>query len=296
MTSTKDRELLFTRLFNFPRELVFEVWTQPEHVAKWWGPTGFTNTIYEMEVKPNGVWRFMMHGPDGVDYPNRIIFSEVVKPEKLVFKHRPDSDDDAGFFDVTVLFEEVENKTKITMQMLFKTKEERDLVVEKYGAVEGNKQTMDRLEEFLAKMDTSDREIVSTRVFNAPVARVFEAWTNPSYLAKWWGPKGFTNTFHVFDLRPDGAWDFTMHAPDEKNYPNRSIFVEIVPNKRIVFDHISSHKFRVITTFEEQNQATKVTFRMIHISAEACEKVKFFVIPSNEENFDRLEVQLLQMS
>ena len=58
-------------------------WTDPEHVAKWWGPTGFTNTIYEMDVRPGGVWRFVMHGPDGIDYQNKIVYIEVVKPERL---------------------------------------------------------------------------------------------------------------------------------------------------------------------------------------------------------------------
>jgi uncharacterized protein YndB with AHSA1/START domain len=296
MTAAADSTLEFIRIFNAPRELVFSVWTQPEHVLNWWGPTGFSNTMYEMEVKPGGIWRFMMHGPNGVDYPNRIVFLEVVKPEKLVYKHGPDSDDDAGFFDVTVLFEALENKTKLTMRMQFKTKEELDMVVKRSGAMEGNKQTMDKLEKYLEDLDTSDREIVSTRVFNAPIDRVYQAWTNPKHLAKWWGPKGFTNTFHEFDLRTDGVWAFVMHSPDGHHYPNRSIFVEIVTNEKIVFDHISSHPFRVVATFEDLKDRTKVTFRMIHPSAEECEQMKVFVVPANEENFDRLEIELTQMN
>src|SRR5689334_2461741 len=78
-----ERELLITRLINAPRDLVWDAWTKPEHVQHWWGPDGFTNTIHEMEVKPGGVWRFMMHGPNGMNFPNRIVFHEVVKPEKL---------------------------------------------------------------------------------------------------------------------------------------------------------------------------------------------------------------------
>jgi uncharacterized protein YndB with AHSA1/START domain len=151
-TDTSNRELVMSRLFNAPRDLVFEVWTNPKHVIHWWGPNGFTNTIHEMDVRPGGKWRFIMHGPDGVDYPNRIVFEQVVKPALLVFEHGADQDDDPGSFHVTVTFVEVGKKTEVTMKMVFKSKEEKDMVVEKYGAIEGNKQTMNRLEEYLTKM------------------------------------------------------------------------------------------------------------------------------------------------
>src|SRR3972149_4696907 len=82
-----EQELILTRIFDAPRELVFEAWTDPKHVAQWWGPNGFTNTIHEMNVRPGGVWRFVMHGPDGVDYPNKIVYDEIVKPERLVYSH-----------------------------------------------------------------------------------------------------------------------------------------------------------------------------------------------------------------
>src|SRR6266852_4602923 len=79
-----DREIVITRLLDAPRELAFQAWTEPQHVAHWWGPNGFTNTIHEMDVRPGGVWRFIMHGPDGTDYKNEIVYVEVVKPERLV--------------------------------------------------------------------------------------------------------------------------------------------------------------------------------------------------------------------
>ena len=155
-TSTADRELVFTRIFKAPRELVFEVWTNPKHVVHWWGPTGFTNTIHEMNVKPGGVWRFIMHGPDGNDYPNKIMFKEVVRPSLLTFDHGRDVEDlsnDPGKFEVIVNFEAKGNITELTMKMIFKSKEAKDEVVEKYGAIEGNRQTMDKLEAYLHKFD-----------------------------------------------------------------------------------------------------------------------------------------------
>ena len=97
----------------------------------------------------------------------------------------------------------------------------------------------------------SDREIVTTRVFDAPRERVFKAWTDPDHLARWWGPQGFTNTFHEFDLRPGGVWRFVMHGPDGADYQNKSVFVEITKPERIVFDHVSGPRFRVTTTFRE---------------------------------------------
>ncbi|WP_372660853.1 SRPBCC domain-containing protein [Cohnella sp.] len=94
------------------RELVFEAWTNPKHVAQWWGPNGFTNTIHEMDVKPVGVWRFIMHGPDGVDYPNKIVYEEVVKPERLVYAHGSDEENDPERFQVTITFDDQGNKTE----------------------------------------------------------------------------------------------------------------------------------------------------------------------------------------
>jgi len=141
--------------------------------------------------------------------------------------------------------------------------------------------------------DASGREIVSARVLNAPRERVFAAWTEPAQLARWWGPKGFRNTFHEFDLRPGGVWRFTMHGPDGVDYPNKSVFVEIVRPERIVFQHLEPiHTFRATASFSKQNGKTKVVFRMLFATAAECDKVKGFVVEGNEQNFDRLEALL----
>jgi uncharacterized protein YndB with AHSA1/START domain len=145
-TNTADREIMATRTYDAPRELVFKMWTDPEHVAKWWGPKGFTNTIYEMDVRPGGVWRFVMHGPDGVDYQNKIVYIEIVKPERLVLSHVS-----GPTFQMTATFAEEDGKTKLTVQLLFESAQERDKVAKEFGAVEGLHQTLDRLGEQLAK-------------------------------------------------------------------------------------------------------------------------------------------------
>ncbi len=148
--AVSDRELSITRILNAPRELVWKVWTEPEHIKQWWGPNGFTSTIHKMDVKPGGEWLLIMHGPDGVDYPNKITYIEVKKPERLIYYHG--DKDKPEFFRVTVTFEDRNGKTKLHMRGLFNTKEERDEVVKKYKADEGMEQNIDRLEEYLTKV------------------------------------------------------------------------------------------------------------------------------------------------
>jgi uncharacterized protein YndB with AHSA1/START domain len=151
-----DREILATRIFDAPRDLVWKVWTEREHIEKWWGPNGFTTTTSRMDVKPGGMWRYVMHGPDGRDYENRIVYVEVVKPERLSYSH--DDADDSGdkgaesiHFQVNVNFEELGGKTKIIMRMVFPSAKLRDFVIETHGAVEGLKQTLGRLGEYLGQ-------------------------------------------------------------------------------------------------------------------------------------------------
>ncbi len=156
MINTTDREIISTRILKAPRELVFEIWTNPNHVVHWFGPKDFTNTIHEMSVKPGGVWRFVMHGPDGTDYPNKIIFKEVVKPSLLSFDHGWDVEDiksDPRTFEVTINFVDKGKATELIMKMIFKSKAVKDEVVDKFGAIEGNKQMMDKLEAYLHRFD-----------------------------------------------------------------------------------------------------------------------------------------------
>lgn len=150
-SSTADRELHFTRILNAPRELVFDVWTQPEHLSQWWGPNGFTLTTHEMELKPDGIWRFIMHGPDGTDYKNRIVFTQVKKPERLEYKHAGEDEDEDINFLVTILFQEHGKQTKLDMHMLFPSAEELQRVARERGAIEGAEQHLARLESYVTQ-------------------------------------------------------------------------------------------------------------------------------------------------
>ena len=152
---TADREIVISREFNAPRELVWEAWTHPEHVAHWWGPRGFTTTIEKMDVRPGGLWKHVMHGPDGANYPNQSVFKEVVKPERIVFSHGGGREGGPGaHFVSTWTFDEIEkDKTRVTIRMVFTSAAARDFVVKEFGAIEGGKQTLERLAEHLLQME-----------------------------------------------------------------------------------------------------------------------------------------------
>lgn len=142
----------------------------------------------------------------------------------------------------------------------------------------------------------ADYEIYSSRELNAPVEMVYQAFANPLHLKKWWGPNEFTNTIHEFDLRPEGKWLLTMHGPEKGNYENSSVFKTVVPNKLVAWTRLSQPLFDMEVQFEKLNDSTsKISFRMIFKTVEACEKIKSFALPKNEENFDRLERELLNM-
>lgn len=144
---------------------------------------------------------------------------------------------------------------------------------------------------------TPDSEIVSTRLFMFPKELLFEAWTNPNHLKNWWGPAGFTNTFHEFDLRPGGRWIYTMHGPEKGNYQNDVEFLVIDRPSFIAWKRHSKPLFQVVATFEElQADITKVVFKMLFDTAEECAKLRPYVVDKNEENFDRLEVELSKMA
>jgi len=143
-SSTADRELVITRTLNAPRELLWEVFTKPEHIKNWWGPNGFTNTIFTMDVQPGGIWDFVMHGPDGTDYKNKSIYKEIVKPERIVFDHIT-----GPKFTTTISFKAEGNKTLLTWHMLFETAEEFIRTVKTFKADDGLRQNVDKLEVYL---------------------------------------------------------------------------------------------------------------------------------------------------
>jgi uncharacterized protein YndB with AHSA1/START domain len=147
---TDSRSIIAVREFNAPRELVFSLWTDPKHLAQWWGPNGFTTTTFSFDMRQGGIWRFVMHGPDGRDYQNRVTYEEIVPPERIVYRHGGGDDVEPVQFTQTVIFEEVGAKTRITWRGDFPSAAERDRVIKEYGAAEGLAQTLARLAAYVA--------------------------------------------------------------------------------------------------------------------------------------------------
>ena len=145
-----DREILITGTLNAPIHLVWEAWSKPEHIAQWWGPNGFTNTITKMDLKPGGEWNLVMHGPDGTDYKNESIFKEVNLNKRIVYDHIS-----APQFTSTIEFEAQGDHTLLKWRMLFETDALFIQVVKTFKADEGLKQNIDKFGTYLSKMRTN---------------------------------------------------------------------------------------------------------------------------------------------
>jgi uncharacterized protein YndB with AHSA1/START domain len=307
-------EFVITRIFSAPRSLVFSAWTEPRHLAAWWGPRPFTAPICELDLRLGGAYHIVMRSPEGEDYPIRGVYQEIVAPERIVMtmdctehpadwhdmvkpNRGPQETNPAGIMLTTVTFEELDDKTRLTVRIRFDSTAIRDAFL-KMGMTEGWSLSLDRLEELLPnieKVGSGDaREIAATRLIDAPRELVFAAWTDPKHVAKWWGPTGFTNTFQEFDLRPGGVWKFVMHGPDGTDYPNTNRFVEVVEPERIVFDHLVWPKFRAEITLTEQGGKTLLAWRMRFESAADYDKIKPVAVPGLEQNLDRLAAHVAE--
>ena len=229
-----DREIVISREFSAPRELVWEAMTNPKHVVNWWGPRGFSTTIETMDFRVGGVWKHVMRGPDGARYPNKSIFKEIVAPEKIVFSHGGGREEGPGAsFQATWTFEALAaDKTRVTARMVFPSAAERDFVAQEFGAVEGGRQTLERLGEHLA--GTLSKPFVISREFKAPRELVWEAWTERDRLTQWFGPKGFMMSAAKLDFRPGGSFHYSMRTPDGKEMWGKFVYREIVAPEKIV--------------------------------------------------------------
>ena len=140
-----------------------------------------------------------------------------------------------------------------------------------------------------------DDELAATRLLDAPRERVFRAFSVAEHLAQWWGPNGFTNTFHEFDLRTGATWRYTMHGPNGADFLNESAFVEVLAPQRIVIEHVSAPRFQLAITLVPEAGKTRLTWRQRFPSAAECDKIRALAVPANEQNLDRLQARLAAM-
>lgn len=292
--STADREIVLSRIFHAPRAIVWDAWTKPEHVAKWWGPRGFTTETKRHEFRVGGVWEHTMVGPDGTRFPNKSIFREIVPQERIVYSHgggREDGEAPGATFVATWTFETVEgDKTRVTGRMLFPSAATRDHVVREFGAIEGGRQTLERLGEQLAVMQT--RPFIISREFAAPRDLVWKVWTEREHFGRWFGPKGVTIAIARFDLRPGGMCHYSMTTPDGKTLWGRAAYRDVVPPTKLVWINsfsdenagITRHplttdrwplQLLTVVTFAENAGKTTVTVTWLPIDADEDERRVF---------------------
>lgn len=275
MTQTIDpaRVMGLTRVYRAPRDLILQMWSEPDRITKWWGPIGFTTTTTEMDFRPGGVWRFTMHGPDGTDFPNFVKYIET-GPDRIVYDHGCDGE--VVHFHVVVTLDEIDSgMTKMDFQAIFPTVEALRRVVEEFGAEKGMIETTARLDALLAETQSaadpfrlvvslpSDTEIQMVRSFRAPRSLVFEAFTKAEHIRNWQSPHQYTFVDCEFDARLGGKWHMSQSDTDGNVWRFQGDVLEVSPPAKLVatFACVGMPWDPLVntTTFDEIDGVTRVT-------------------------------------
>jgi uncharacterized protein YndB with AHSA1/START domain len=290
-TAAHAEPLVVERVFDAPVSLVWHAITDEQAIKQW---------FFEFEeFQPRVGFEFQFTGEDkGIKFLHHCRVTEVVPEKKLAYSWRYDgySGDSLVTFE---LFPEG-NKTKVRLTHAGLDTFPKVPSFAKENFVAGwNALIGELLKNFVESKradSVADRQVVTSRVFDVPRERLFEAFRDPAQLAQWWGPNGFTNTIQKFDFRPDGEWAITMHGPDGVDYPNESVFTEVTEPERIVFIHLRPmHQFEMAMDFADAGGGARLTWHMTFDTVQEYERVKQFVIPANEQNFDRLAAHLRKM-
>jgi len=308
-------EIRITRIYDASVETVWDAWTDPDQIAQWWGPRGFTTTTYSKDERPGGSWVYNMRGPDGTDYPNHVDYLEVEKHTKLVYDHGA-SNDRPPLFRVTVLFSDLNGKTKMEMSMTLPTPEaaeETRILIKKVGGYS----TWDRLSEYLEKEGSGKEKFVITRSFNAPQDLMFEVWTNPKHLTQWLPPGGFEMQLIRSDIKPGGSIFYLMTGNNLKMY-GRAEYLKIEKPSCLVYiqqfcdenEKVSRHPMAptwpetMLTTVDlaaEGSEQTQVTVTWEPYGSTTPEELETFIKEKSgmtqgwTGSFDKLESYLAKV-
>ncbi len=236
MTSITDssREIIQTRIYKAPKELLLRMWSNPEHITHWWGPAGFSTTTHEMQFKPGGLWKYTMHGPDGTDYPNCIRYIHI-SPDRIEYRHGGEGK--PVDFHVRVDFYQRGDMTEMNFCMTFSTSEERDRVAAQYGAVEGLASTMGRLDEYAAAQNPNNIELVIVRKFKAPRVLVWKALTEGEQIKQWSCPAGLELERSNGDAIAGGKWSARMVTPSGYGFDSEGEYLEVSPMDTLKYTH-----------------------------------------------------------
>jgi uncharacterized protein YndB with AHSA1/START domain len=275
----QQRDIVISRQVDAPRALVYRAFTDPAHLLRWFGPAGFTCRGAEVDLRVGGVWRIVMVGPDGAEYPVKGTYLEVVPGEKLVYLDEWVTDfKPTQSMLVAVHLADRDGGTRITLTTTAASEADRQALVA-MGMVEGWAESLDKLQ---AEVGTprprltlaflNELEVVMVRTFRAPVTRVYEAYTRPEHIRQWWGPRGRELVTCEMDFRPGGAWRFVQRAPDGSEHGFRGEYREIVPNKSITqtfeYEGMSGHVSVETVRFLGDDTATTVRTHTVFASQE----------------------------
>jgi uncharacterized protein YndB with AHSA1/START domain len=288
----KSNEIKITRIYDAPVKMVWDAWTDPNQVAQWWGPRGFTLTTHSKDLRVGGSWVYTMHGPDGVDYPNKTQYFEVEKYSRLVYDHGA-SEDRPPLFRVAVQFTEQKGKTKMEMTMSFATAEVAT-ETKKFIKKAGGDSTWDRLAEYLSKEGEGKEKFVINRSFNAPLDVMFNMWTDPKHFSQWLAPAGFTMEFIKADIKTGGSSFYFMSSGDSMKMYGKAKYLEIARPNRIQYtqqfcdenENITRHPMAptwpetmltTVTLSEEGPSQTRVTVTWEAYGKTSPEEMETFI-------------------
>ena len=276
------------RTLNAPISLVWEMWTDAAHLANWWAPKGFIIPVCKWQPVPQSEIYVEMQAPDGTIYPMDGKILEVLEPSKLVFLSAALDGNGKRLFEVhnSIALEEQGTGTLMTLDTIV-TNIQPGAMQYIVGQEAGWSSSIEKLNDYTA---TLMRSMYVTRILNAPIDLVWQAWTEPDRIAKWWGPVGFTNTIQRMDVRPGGDWEFIMHGPDGTNYPNLNSYVEVIHHRKIVMEH-KSPKFLTTVIFTPQGQETMLSWCVAFEDVETRDKIVKAVNADEglRQNVDKLE-------
>ncbi len=275
MERVAANEILISRVFAAPRAMVWAAWTDPWQVGQWWGPKGFRSTITEMNQRVGGMWRLVMHGPDGTNYPCEMEFLELVPRERVVYRMRGGKEGaPVEHFDTTMTLEDEGAGTRLTIRMVFATAAQRDHNVRTYGAIEGGEQMLDRLENVLrgtstesAAAGSAKHALCITRTFNAPRELVWKAWTDPEMAMQWSGPKQFP-AFHMeLGKKPGDRWRIGLRGcrPGTDTLTEiwqGGVLREVVPPELLVYTYAWEKRADVGLVDDGDPHETVITVRL----------------------------------
>jgi len=275
----KASELVIARTFDAPRERVWKAWTDPEQAKRWWGPKGFTAPFIKIDFRVGGKYLFCMRSPEGKDYWSTGVYREIVPPEKFVatdsFADPKGKVVPASYYGMdadfplellwTVTLEDLGGKTKMTLRHSgFPAGPART------GAEQGWGESFEKLAASLTEssgsefvVDRRKLKLVMSRIFDAPRRRVFQAYTDPKLVPKWWGPRNQTTKVDVMDVRKGGKWRYVSRDTDGTEFAFRGECKEVAPPERLVstfeWEGTPGHIIDEVATFEDLGNKTRLT-------------------------------------